>query len=568
MLLFMAAVHSSAQTKGSFAPGLGTESLLDQSLQASVASGEATKGMYPVDNVVSAEHYYVGPGDILLMQKIDALSLGPGEPLIVSPENTLVLPRFGEIALRNKTLAQVRQEIQDSVTRRLPGSRVFITLQRPRTVYITIKGNVAKPGLYAFPASMSVSTAVNIANGNLISEAQKNLPQTTSFPSQRDVENIAMSASVKGQYVGSYSDRNILVLHKNGTSVVADAIRAQVMGDPAANQMLREGDEVYVPYADESYSLISISGAVYRPAIIPYRPGDKASFLLKLSYGLTEKADNTKVYIVTENGTRIPVNVADALAGSNDPELTAGSSIVVEEKSQSTGERVTVAVIGNVQRPGTYEITPGTTRLRNVIEQVGGFTSEAYLPLAYILRRGMVSYQEKGDIDFYRNLQTSSLSLLDTARYKLDLQMRRPVVSVDFDAAFNRKSEADNVLLQNGDVIVVPESPKNVYVFGQVAKPGYIAYEPGKTMEWYIERVGGYAIDADEDRARIIKARTRLWVEGNDDVAVEAGDEIYVPRPIELPPGIAEQRYSTIASFGGILIGLASLVANILIFSR
>lgn len=566
-MLLIVAENSSGQTKGNFAPGMGTESLLDQSLQAA-AVGEAGKGSYPVDNVVSAEYYYVGPGDVLLVQKIDALSLGPGESLIVSPENTVVLPRFGEISLRNKTLAQARQEIQDSVLRRLPNTKVFVTLQRPRTVYITIKGNVAKPGLYAFPASMSVSTAVSIANGNLIAEAQKNLQQMASLPSQREVENIAMSASVKGQYVGSYSDRNMLVLHKDGTSVVADAIRSQVMGDPSANQMLREGDEIYVPYADEAYSLISISGAVYRPSIIPYRPGDKVSFLLRLSYGLTEKADSTKVYVVTQAGERIPVNVSAAMAGSNDPELMAGSSVVVEEKSQNISDRATVAVIGNVLRPGTYEITPGTTRLRNVIEQVGGFTSEAYLPLAYILRRGMVSYQEKGDIDFYRNLQTSSLSLLDTTRYRLDLQMRRPVVSVDFDAAFNRKSEADNVLMQNGDVIVVPESPKNVYVFGQVAKPGYIAYEPGKTMEWYIERVGGYAIDADDDRARIIKARTRLWVEGNDEVTVEAGDEIYVPRPIELPPGIAEQRYSTIASFGGILIGLAGLLANIFIFSR
>jgi protein involved in polysaccharide export with SLBB domain len=561
-------MHSSGQTKGGFTPGIGAESLLDQSLQASIATGDAAKGIYPADNVVAADYYYVGPGDVLLMQRVDALSLGPGEPLIVSPENTVVLPRFGEINLRNKTLAQVRQEIQDSAARRLPGSRVFITLQRPRTVYVTIKGNVAKPGLYAFPASMSVSTAVSIANGNLIAESQKNMQPMSSLPSQRDVESIAMSSSVKGQYIGSYSERNMLVLHKNGTSVVADAIRSQVMGDPAANQMLREGDEIYVPYADESYSLVSISGAVYRPAIIPYRPGDKASFLLKLSYGLTEKADSTRVYIVTETGERIPVSISGAMDGSNDPELTAGSSMIVEEKSQRGNERITVAVTGHIQRPGTYEITPGTTRLRNVIEQAGGFTSDAYLPLAYILRRGMVSYQEKGDMDFYRNLQTSSLSLLDTTRYRLDLQMRRPVVSVDFEAAFNRKSEIDNVLLQNGDVIVVPDSPKNVYVFGQVAKPGYVAYEPGKTMEWYIEHVGGYAVDADEDRARIIKARTRLWVEGDDEVIVEAGDEIYVPRPTELPPGIAEQRYSTIASFGGILIGLASLVANILIFSR
>lgn len=567
LLAAIIAIPAAAQMK-TLQSELSGAALLTGSKSSTSLAGALTGEAYPVDNVVVPEYYYLGPGDILLLQKIDAMSFGPGEPLIVSPENTIVLPRFGEIDVRGKTLAEVKKEIQDSLFRRLPDTKVFITLQKPRTVYVTIQGNVAKPGLYALPASMSVVTAVRIANGELIDMAQKTMQVKSPLPSYQEIEAASVAGSVGGQYIGAYSERNTIVRHRDGSSHIADAIRAQVMGDPAADQMLREGDEIFVPYSNENYSLLSISGAVRRQAVVPYRTGDNVSFLLRLAYGLSDNADSSRVFLISPSGQRAAIDVAGAMVGTHDGPLEPGSSIVVEQKPSRTEVWATVAITGEVQSPGTYAITPSTTRLRDVVEQAGGFSSRAYLPLAYILRRGERSFQQNGTIDFYRNLQTNSLSVLDTTRYKLDMYMRRPVVAADFAAAFEKNSSADNVVLQSGDVIVVPEKPNNVYVFGQVTKAGFVAYEPGKTMQWYIQRAGGLSVDADEDRARIIKARTKLWIEGNDDTIVEAGDEIYIPRPVELPPGIVEQRYSTIAAFGGILVGIAGILANIFIFSR
>ncbi len=566
-LCLLAAERTMAQTPG-LSIGKESEALLEQSLKSSassLASDQARTG-FPVDNVVSAEHYYLGPGDVLLLQRIDAIS-SPGEPLVVTPENTLILPRYGELDLRNKTLAQVRQEIRDSVARRLPGVRVFVSLQRPRTVYVTIKGGVQKPGLYAFPASMTVSTAVRIADGKLVNTTQEQLVQGSKLPTPEQIEAAAMS-SIDNQYVGGYSERNIQVLHRDGSTDIADGIRAQVMGDPSSDKLLREGDDIYVPRAGQQASLISISGAVRRSVVVPFRSGDRTSFLLRLSYGLADNADSSRVLLIDRSGGRTPIDVAAAMNGTNDRELMPGSSIIVEEKVQTADAQSTVAITGQVQSPGTYVISLGTTRLRDIIGQAGGFTSRASLPLSYVLRNDQADGQNQRTLDYYLNIQKTSLTILDTMRYKLDMQMRRPVVSTDFVAAFERNSEVDNVVLQNGDVIVVPETPKNVFVFGQVIKPGYIAFEPGKTMDWYIARAGGYASDADEERTRIVKARTKLWIEGEDYVFVEAGDEIYVPRPMELPPGLTEQRYSTIAAFGGILVGLAGIIANIFIFSK
>ena len=104
----------------------------------------------------------------------------------------------------------------------------------------------------------------------------------------------------------------------------------------------------------------------------------------------------------------------------------------------------------------------------------------------------------------------------------------------------------------------MPENPQRVYVYGQVNNPGYVTFVSGKTMDWYIQQAGGYAAGADEDLTRIIKGRSKIWVEGDKkDVFVESGDEIYCAPPSQRPPGYEYQYYSfLITAIGGLVATL------------
>ena len=97
-----------------------------------------------------------------------------------------------------------------------------------------------------------------------------------------------------------------------------------------------------------------------------------------------------------------------------------------------------------------------------------------------------------------------------------------------------------------GDIIEVPSNPKSVFVWGQVNQPGYIPFNENANMDWYINSAGGPAQGAHAGRLRIIRGKNKVWVKGKNDVPVYAGDEIYVPKPPDNPPGLDIQEWAVI----------------------
>jgi protein involved in polysaccharide export with SLBB domain len=223
-----------------------------------------------------------------------------------------------------------------------------------------------------------------------------------------------------------------------------------------------------------------------------------------------------------------------------------------------------VSVKGNVNKPGSYPIEIGKTRIMEVLENAGGLNSDAYLPLANIVRSEMADLSAyNAYYEISRLFQYSDLILEDTIRYMIDINYRKPIVSCDFVKLYNDTGTTDNVLLEDGDLINIPSNPRKVYVFGQVNQPGYVEFSLGQNMEWYISHAGGYAQNAEEERARIIRGKTFVWEEGEDNVPVYAGDLIYVPRPPDIPKAVEMQNYSILASVLLATVSIVSIILNI-----
>jgi protein involved in polysaccharide export with SLBB domain len=541
--------------------GGDAERLLSQSASGTGAVSQTQSG-FATDNPIHPDFYYVGAGDVMTLEIVGPVSLTV--PIVVSPESTILLPRFGEIIGAGKTLTQVRAEIQRLVQSRNPNNRAFLTLQRARTVYVRITGNVAQPGLYTLPASLRVSTAVQIANQEIVpvggASAQKNPVgerKNTSFLSE---------AAPSGQYTIPFAQRNIKILHREGRAEVGDAVRSRLTGDAAADPCLREGDEIYVPFEHEAGETVSISGEVQRPCLVPFRKGDKISLLLKASYGLTDNADSNGIQIMeavsagsSSDAARI-LAVKDILSGAQDIPLRGGMSVIVKastSQNPANTRRGMVSVLGEVQNPGVFAIESGVTRLKSIVQQTGGLTKNAYLPLSEVLRREQKSLTLSGagmptSPENMRNAQFSTLTPEDTLNFRMQEMMRRPTVSCDMQALMEKGSEADNITLQDGDVIMIAAKPRNVYVFGHVQKPGFVEFTQERDASAYIQAAGGFAPSADTARMRIIKAKNRLWLEPRISTgaqkgtltALEAGDQIYVPRVPDNNTDLALKRVS------------------------
>lgn len=536
--------------------------VFDDKTEQSFSSGMQymNREQLPVGNIVNPDKYYLGPGDVINLQLLPLLN--KSIPLTVSSDNVLHIPRIGDVNVLNKTLTEVSAEIGELYKERNPNFNVSISLLKSRVCLVTLQGDVTYPAVYTLPASYQVSTAIKYANNQSLDKVPDYQAETYSkyVEDTRTFEKMYSNSGLNA--VSYYYMRNIKVLHKDGTSSEADIEMARALNEPRFDPYVKEGDIIIVPFAADNYPKISIAGAVIRPAILPYKKGDMTSHLLKFSYGLTDEADPERIFLYKPGGEKIKLEVDDTLnLITEDIPLEPGCNIIVEKKKtvKQAIEGV-VSVKGEVENPGVYLVTEGKTRLKEVIERAGGFTPEAYLHSAYVLR-----YEENDKIpdnpkrQFQKYFRQSPLVPEDTTHYMADIYSKMPVVSVDVAKCFNEDSKDDNVLLHNGDVIVIPSNSRMVYVYGQVRQPGYVEFQAGKTPEWYVEKAGGYSETADQTRTSVIRSVTKAWIKSEETTIVYAGDEVYVPSPPAYPPHVKTSRYNLYISMVHAFVTLISV---------
>ncbi len=547
--------------------GIDTKELLQTEMENQInAEGMSLEGM-PVGNAIDPDFYKVGPGDIITLQ-VFPIQTSP-KNLIVSMDYTILLPRIGVLNLKGKTLSELRDTINQIYQQKSANAKAFVNLKEARKCIVSIQGNVLSPAIYTLPSSYKVSTAISFANqlGKLSGVpivAVEALLQVQE--KQREADRLFSETGIPAKPM--YWSRNITLLRNDGSSLQLDLEKAAVENDPSNDPYVKEGDQIIVPFDQTYIEQISISGAVARPAILPYKKGDKASTLLKFAYGLADNYDLENVFLFMPNSNkRLKLSIDTALnLLSGDFDLEPGSSIIIGQKTNYKKiEYGTVSVKGFVKSPGNYLIKLGETRLRDIIEIAGGFTEQAYLPLGRIIRR---DYKQQSLSDprqeTYEVMQYSDLKMDDTVRYYIDMKYKQPLVSTDFKEVFEKKSDIHNVLLDDGDVIEIPSNPGKVRVFGQVKNPGFVEFQPNKNMKWYVERAGGFAEGSEGFRARIIRGRTQVWLEGEDDVEVFAGDQIYVPRVPDEPTTVKLQRYAVLASVVSVIASVIFTLATIL----
>ncbi len=567
LLLIFAVNYSFAQVAGG---KTDQKSLIEEEIQNQITDRDLlSKDEFPVGNAVDPDFYFLGPGDMLTIQVLPIIPVPVH--LIVSPEKTLTIPKFKEFDVKDLTLSEVKVMITEYFQKINPRTQVSIHLNKARTVLVKIEGDVAFPTTYSLPSSYTVSTAILFAN-QIQRSGQVPVQQMPALlilqKQQRETEKRFFHSGVSSDK--SYSRRNVLVLHNDGTQSNVDIEKSISQNSNKYDPYVKEGDVIIVPYEEDNYNKISISGAVNKPKVVAYKEGDKISDLISFGRGFTNRANLDNVYLVNSaNSRRTKLDFdEDGELITEDFEISPGSTIIAGYKTEETTEHQgVVSVKGEVNSPGVYVISESNTRLSDIIEQAGGFTNDAYLPLANIIRR---ENERKNVIDpkqdSYENFQYSGLIMEDTTRFFLDMKYRKPYVATNFFELFELNKEEYDVALKDGDVISVPKNPGNVFVFGQVKNPGFVDFVPGKPMSYYVEKCGGYTQGADEKRASIIRGKNNVWIEGKEETFVYAGDQVYVPSPPAYPPDFEIQKYNTYVYMISGIVGVINTI--LLIMSR
>lgn len=562
-VLFASQLAAQSPTSGSL------ESDLNRLLEKDKTAGEmgsipTTFDKLPFERTVDAETYLCGAGDVISLTL--TMPLNAQYFLPISAEGSLIVPRLGVVALAGKNLKQAERDLLAMLLTKYPNVKGTVTLFKPRAIYVTISGEVEEPGVYTLTAATPVSVALNLANAK--SEQASRL--SSSFqpaPSKDAGYRSKISKELFGEEQRERrSTRKIYVRRNDGSIEVADLVRYYATREERFNPMLREGDEVVVPMRSSNDPTIGIYGAVRKPGEYEFVTGDNVATLLKFGFGLNPDMKPSDAEIIRRpkdgNDQSIKVNIT---AIENDQTLLEAGDRLIIHGSTTRSVSGKIGVKGFVKSPGVYPIRPGETKLSDVIKMAGGFSADAYPPLAEMYRHqtGVDGTYIDLDREYSRNLHLSLLTLEDTVSYRLESRLREGMVSVDFTKLFVDNDANADVPLFDGDVIIVPQNTMSVEVVGMVAAGGYMPWVKGAHLKYYIERAKGYLEDASTGRVRVIKGNTRAWLDP-DDTTIEPGDIIWVPRKPQIRAASSTEILGVLASIVAAVAGIASLAVAVL----
>ncbi|UCG58756.1 MAG: SLBB domain-containing protein, partial [Phycisphaerales bacterium] len=308
-------------------------------------------------------------------------------------------------------------------------------------------------------------------------------------------------------------------------------------GDESQNIELARFDTISIFRWDErAKRVVSISGAVYRPGEHRRTPDMCISDLIDMAGGLDpnaylKTAELTRRH-VSQSGMqteKIDIDLEKALAGvpEHDVTLQDYDHMIVRTIPELEFGR-TARISGEVRFPGTYPIYKGET-LSSLVERAGGYTERAYLKGAVFTRESAKVVQQQRMDELIRRLEESAIVRADQAMsgaldkegiesQQASLQARRELLAklraaktdgrvvVRLAPLDELKGSRYDIELERGDGLVVPETPGIVNVVGEVFNPASLIYEDGRTVSYYLWRVGGATKEADEKQMSIIRA--------------------------------------------------------------
>jgi protein involved in polysaccharide export with SLBB domain len=504
-----------------------------------------------LEGPVDPDKYFIGPSDVLSVN----IWISPpiSFSLTVTPEGTLIVPTVGEVRVADLTLSEAKKKVISEIKKKYLSGDPSVTLLSPRQISVTVTGAVRYPGKYILYATDRVDKAVTEANR--ITEANK----------FRQADNFGRDdlSALEERF---QSKRNIRLVRRSGEVVRIDIPKYFASKDAQYDQLLREGDQVFVPRIDSKKNVFGVYGGVNVQGSFELVKGEHLLDAIELAYGLTARAktDSILLYRYDVGSGKQVVSVHDfwntTRDSLNNPALIAGDRVVVQEQPD-VREDYKVIVGGEVKYPGTYPLSKDSTKLSTVIEWCGGFTEYASLTSAQVYRATV----SREDVELEKLLsQRGSITPEDSSYYLLEseLHTRHEVVNVDFKKLFVNKDSSEDVYLRNGDYISVPSIRKTIYVFGQVTNPGNVPFIPGKDYEYYIQKCSNYTDNARKGDVMIVKRSTRQWLTPGE-TKIEEGDYVWVPKKIERSFGYYMNIFSQTAAVITAAVSIALLAIQL-----
>jgi len=376
--------------------------------------------------------------------------------LLVSPEGNISVPNVGLIRVAGLTIEDATQKIKNTM-----GASVYSYLRSGGSkISVTLsKIRTIKVTIIGAnrPATYRLSSLATVFNALYVSGGP------TAFGSFREIE----------------------LLRDNKLFKKIDLYRMLLNGDQSDNIGLKDNDVIRIP----SYKTrVSMDGQVKRPGIFEVLPNENFANILAFASGFTDTAYQASVKVFAQtNKERQIKDLQQSQYDTYQPQI--GDVFVVSKLLNRFSNRVKIE--GAVYRPDVFELTPNL-KVGDLIRKADGLTEDAYTGRAQINR--------------------------------LQEDLTRSVVSFDVAKALNNDA-ANNIELRREDEVVITskqdlKDSSNVYIQGEIRKPGTFDFVEGITLKDLILKAGGFT-DAAYKSIEIARLIKRDSIEQKDFRAAE-----------------------------------------------
>jgi protein involved in polysaccharide export with SLBB domain len=334
------------------------------------------------------------------------------------------------------------------------------------------------------------------------------------------------------------------VLHREREDLTKEIVQVDlkaILNGTKPDIALKRNDVLYIPSIHDLQDLgnLEIFGEVARPGKYIYADNMTLEDLIIQAGGLLESASTVKVDVsrrIKDNkSTEISSTIGEMYSfalkdgfvvdGETGFILQPYDQIYVR-RSPGYQPQANVNIQGEILYDGTYSLTSKNERLSELVKKAGGATPYAYVKVSKLMRKAN-NEEMKRMADVLKIMQREMGGNVDSLKLELDSIYS---VGIDLEKALKYPGSDADIVLREGDQLIIPEMTNTVKINGAVTMPNTVSYNSRMSVKDYISQAGGYANGARKSKAFIIYMNGQVAeVKGNGKHQVEPGCEIIVP---------------------------------------
>jgi polysaccharide biosynthesis/export protein len=463
-----------------------------------------------------------------LSRLFHALYLSKG-PSPIGSMRKIQLIREGEIIGTTDTYQFLLRGQKEQDHKLQSGDIIFIPLAGPM---VSIEGDVRRPAIYELNEGKNLLDIIGLAGG---------------------VKFSAYGGRIQIKRIDRHNKKSIIDIKD-----VAELFEGK---DNEKNIPVQDGDLVSIfPVDPRIYNKIFLEGFVKYPGKYQWRTGLKLSDILSPETlhpeAFLERAEIERIEFPSTE-TKIFFFSPEKLFNGDETEDVLLQPLDRIKILSEWKEPAIVVLKGEVRLPGEYTIEHGE-KLSSVLKRAGGFTEEAFLRGAVFTRESVRAVQRE-HIDRLIRTQEEMLlrevSLADSEntseRAQLLIEQRRLIsllasyipmgrIPINLRKLEEFKGSPDDLILEEGDTLLISKPPMVVNTVGAVNNPGAVLWTEGRNIDYYLEMCGGLTRNADRRNIFVIRAdgtavSQEYQARGRSALRIiDQGDTIIVPEEIKI----------------------------------